>query len=110
MHNSLIEICVEFEKLEGFLTNPTKTQVLLVDTLFLKFMNCFKDLREEKLDYPKEFVGDVRLFHEGFAPLLEKFEDIQIRYLMLSDFYDFARLTKRYKKEKKIRKNANFLE
>lgn len=98
MHNCLIEICEEFENLSGFLKNPTKEQEDLVDKLFLRFMNCFKDLKEEKLDYPKEFIGDVRLFHEGFAPLLKKFEDRQIRYLMLSDFYDFARLTKKYKK------------
>lgn len=100
MHQCLIDICEEFENLQGFLENHTKEKEKLLDKLFLKFMNCFKGLKEEKLDYPKEFIGDVRLFHEGFAPLLKKFEDIQIRYLMLSDFYDFARLTKKYKKVK----------
>jgi len=98
MHNCLTEICKEFETLKGFLKNQTPQKEIIVDKLFLKFMNCFKDLKEEKLEYPKEFIGDVRLFHEGFAPLLKKFEDVQIRYLMLSDFYDFARLTKKYKK------------
>jgi hypothetical protein len=62
-------------------------------------MECFKSLGAEKLDYPKEFINDVKLYHEGFKPLHQKFEDIEIRYLMLSDFYDFARLTKRYKRE-----------
>ena len=98
MHQCLDEICVEFETLSGFLKNQTPQKEEIVDKLFLKFMNCFKDLKEEKLEYPKEFIGDVRLFHEGFAPLLQKFEDVQIRYLMLSDFYDYARLTKKYKK------------
>jgi len=54
-------------------------------------------LGAEKLEYPNEFINDVRLYHEGFAPLHRKFEDIETRYLMLSDFYDFVRLTKRYK-------------
>jgi len=101
MQNCLIEICEEFENLQGFLETQTEKQEILVDKLFLRFMNCFKNLKEEKLDYPKEFIGDVRLFHEGFAPLLQKFEDREIRYLMLSDFYDFARLTKKYKKNNK---------
>lgn len=100
MKNCLKEICIEFESLQGFLKNQTPQKIEIVDKLFLKFMNCFKDLKEEKLEYPKEFIGDVRLFHEGFAPLLQKFEDKEIRYLMLSDFYDFARLTKKYKKGK----------
>lgn len=100
MHNCLTNICKEFEALDGFLQNKTPQKENLVDTLFLQFMNCFKELKEEKLEYPKEFQGDVKLFHEGFAPLLKKFEDREIRYLMLSDFYDFARLTKRYTKGK----------
>jgi len=98
MQKCLEEICKEFETLQGFLKNQTLEQKLLVDKLFLKFMNCFNELKEEKLEYPKEFINDVRLFHEGFAPLLQKFEDKEIRYLMLSDFYDFARITKKYKK------------
>ena len=61
--------------------------------------HSFGKLKEEKLEYPKQFINDVRLLHEGFSPLLQKFDDIQIRYLMLSDFYDFARLTKKYKKQ-----------
>jgi hypothetical protein len=100
MHSCLIKICQEFETLEGFMKNQTTQKKELVDTLFLQFMNCFKELKEEKLEYPKEFQGDVKLFHEGFAPLLQKFEDEEIRYLMLSDFYDYVRLTKRYKKVK----------
>lgn len=96
MHICLKEICQEFEKLKGFLEKRTKDQEKLVNRLFLEFMECFNSLKEEKLDYPKEFINDVRLYHEGFELLHEKFEDIEIRYLMLSDFYDFVRLTKKY--------------
>lgn len=97
MHNSLVEICKEFEKLKGFLNDPTKEKKELVNKLFYDFMECFPKIKEEKLEYPKEFIEDVRLFNEGLELVHKKFEDIQIRYLMLSDFYDFARITKRYK-------------
>lgn len=98
MHNCLREICKDFETIEGFLENKTSQKEFIVSKLFYKFMDCFANLKEEKLSYPKEFINDVRLYHEGFVPLLQKFEDVEIRYLMLSDFYDFARLTKKYKK------------
>ncbi len=98
MHQCLIEICKDFESLGGFLENKTSQKEFIVTKLFYKFMECFRNLKEEKLSYPKEFINDVRLFHEGFAPLLQKFEDVEIQYLMLSDFYDFVRLTKKYKK------------
>lgn len=98
MHNCLIEICQEFETLKGFLQTPTKEQEEKVNELFYKFMECFPSIKEEKLEYPNEFIEDVRLFNEGLEIVRKKFEDIQIRYLMLSDFYDFVRVTKRYKK------------
>jgi len=97
MNPCLVQICQSFEELKGFLQHATPKQEALVDKLFEEFMECFATLKEEKLEYPKEFRGDVRLYHEGFEPLLQKFEDREIRYLMLSDFYDFARLTKRYR-------------
>jgi len=67
-------------------------------SLFLDFMECFSSIKEEKLQYPKEFIDDVRLFNEGNFIVVKKFQDVQMRYLMLSDFYDYARLTKKYKK------------
>jgi hypothetical protein len=100
MHNCLEQICKEFETIEDFLRHQNETNNQKVNALFMQFMECFKDLGVEKLEYPNEFITDVRLYHEKFAPLLEKFQDIEIRYLMLSDFYDFARLTKRYKPNK----------
>jgi hypothetical protein len=98
MHKCLTAICKEFENLKGFLEDQTPQKKFLVNKLFVQFMECFGSLKEEKLSYPKEFIGDVRLYHENFPPLLQKFEDVEIQYLMLSDFYDFARLTKKYKK------------
>lgn len=100
MHNCLEQICKEFETIEDFLHHQNEKNNQKVNTLFMQFMECFKDLGVEKLEYPNEFITDVRLYHEGFAPLIQKFKDIEIRYLMLSDFYDLARLTKRYKPDK----------
>jgi len=96
MNPCLVTICKEFEQLKGFLKTPSDEQVILVDKLFFEFLECFSSLKEEKLDFPKEFAHDVTLYQEDFEPLVKKFEDKQIRYLMLSDFYDYARLSKKY--------------
>jgi len=98
MHQCLIKICKVFETIEGFLENKKSKKKFRVNKLFIEFMECFGSLKEEKLSYPKEFINDVRLYHENFPPLLQKFEDVEIQYLILSDFYDFARITKKYKK------------
>lgn len=98
MHKCLIEICKEFETVHDFLTQPSKEKEEIIESLFLDFMECFSSIKAEKLEYPKEFIDDVRLFNEGNFMVVRKFQDIQIRYLMLSDFYDYARLTKKYKK------------
>jgi hypothetical protein len=96
MHKCLVEICQEFETIHDFLTKPSEEKNELVNSLFLDFMECFPSIKEEKLEYPKEFIYDVNLFNEGNFMLVKKFQDVQMRYLMLSDFYDFARLTKKY--------------
>jgi hypothetical protein len=94
----LAKICKEFETIEDFLHQQTPPKELLVNRLFDEFMECFSNAKEEKLQYPKEFINDVRLYNEGFELVHKKFADVQIRYLLLSDFYDFARLTKKYKR------------
>ena len=98
MHKCLVEICQEFETVEDFLTKPSEEKNELISSLFLDFMEGFPLIKEEKLAYPKEFIHDVSLFNEGNFMLVKKFQDVQMRYLMLSDFYDYARLTKKYKK------------
>ena len=98
MHKCLTEICKEFETVKNFFTEPTTQKDEIISSLFLDFMECFPSIKEEKLEYPKEFINDVKLFNEGNFILVRKFQDIQMRYLMLSDFYDFVRLTKKYKK------------
>jgi isopenicillin N synthase-like dioxygenase len=100
MQECLKNICKRFETIGDFLHQQSPEKEKLVDELFVEFMECFSNAKEEKLQYPKEFIHDVRLYNEGVELVHKKFADVQIRYLMLSDFYDFARLTKKYKKEK----------
>lgn len=78
----------------NFLHDKSEAQKL--DTLFNDFLSCFGELKHEKLEFPKEFQTDVKLYKEGFAPIIEKFKDKEIRYLMLSDFYDFCKITKKF--------------
>ena len=94
----LSKICKEFEELSEFLSNRSHNDILKINKLFLEFLDCFSSLDAERLEYPKEFQNDVKLYLEGHPILVKKFEDVEIRYLMLSDFYDFCRLTKKYKR------------
>ncbi|WP_455756283.1 hypothetical protein [Sulfurimonas sp.] len=95
MQNCLVKICKEFENASDFLTNKTDDKTIIINKLFVKFIECFASLKEEKLDYPQEFANDIRLYIEGNEQLIKKFEDTEMRYLMISDFYDFCRLTKK---------------
>ena len=99
MNPCLISICEAFEETTDFFENRSEEKEEAVAQLFFDFLDCFSSLQAEKLEYPKEFQNDVRLYLQGHPVLTKKFEDVEIRYLMLSDFYDFCRLTKRYTKE-----------
>lgn len=96
MDQCLVHICERFERLTDFIRNKSPEQEEIVSNLFLDFIDCFSSLRSEKLEYPKEFQKDVKYYLQGEPIMKKQFEDIEFRYLMLSDFYDFCRLTKRY--------------
>lgn len=98
VNQCLVHICERFEKITDFLTHRSQEQEEIVSNLFLDFLDCFSSLQSEKLEYPKEFQKDVRYYLQGEPIMKKQFEDIEFRYLMLSDFYDFCRLTKRYTK------------
>ena len=97
MQECLVNICKNFESTSNFLRDKTDEKVTLVNSLFLEFIECFASLKEEKLDYPKEFANDVRLYIENNESIVKKFEDVEMRYLMISDFYDYCRIIKRFK-------------
>jgi hypothetical protein len=94
----LVGICERFEEITDFLAHSSQEQEESLTQLFLDFVECFSSMGAEKLEYPKEFQKDVKYFSQGEPIMKQQFEDIEFRYLMLSDFYDFCRLTKRYTK------------
>lgn len=98
MDQCLVRICERFEKITNFLAHRSQEQDEIVTKLFLDFVDCFSSLKAKKLEYPKEFQKDVKYYLQGEPVMMKQFEDIEFRYLMLSDFYDFCRLTKRYTK------------
>ena len=79
-----------------FLTQRSQEQEKVVSNLFQDFVECFSSLQAEKLEFPKEFQKDIKFYQQGEPVMIKQFEDIEFRYLMLSDFVDFCRLTKRY--------------
>lgn len=96
MDRCLIRICESFEEITDFLEHRSQERDEYVIQLFADFVECFSSLKAEKLDYPKEFQKDVKHFLQGEPVMMEQFQDVEFRFLMLSDFYDFCRLTKRY--------------
>jgi|GEM_PF-388083 len=94
----LVSICERFEEITDFLAHRSQEQEEIVTQLFLDFVECFSSMGAEKLEYPKEFQKDVKYYLQEEPVMMEQFKDIEFRYLMLSDFYDFCRLTKRYTK------------
>ncbi len=97
MQECLTNICKEFETCLNFLNDKSEDKTKTVEKLFYSFIDCFSSLKDEKLDYPKEFKTDVKYYVEGNEAILKKFEDADMKYLMLSDFYDYCRITKKYK-------------
>lgn len=98
MDQCLVRICERFEAITDFLEQRSEEKDAIVSKVFSDFLECFSSLQAEKLEYPKEFQKDVRYYIQGEPVMRKQFEDIEFRYLMLSDFYDFCRLTKRYTK------------
>lgn len=96
MNRCLVNICEKFEEINDFLAQRSLEKDEIISGLFFDFLECFSSLQAERLSYPKEFQNDVKLYLQGHPILKKKFEDVEIRYLMLSDFYDFCRLTKKY--------------
>jgi len=97
----LVRICERFEEIADFLVHRSQEKEEIVTKLFLDFLNCFSSLKAEKLEYPKEFQKDVKYYLQGEPIMMKQFEDIEVRYLMLSDFVDFCKFTKRYSKADK---------
>lgn len=96
MQHCLEYICKEFEKVQDYLNTPTPAKEVIINNLFENFMHCFIEYPFEKKRYPKEFLDAANLYESGDTVILKRFEDIGMRYLLLSDFYDYVKITKLY--------------
>ena len=98
MQQSLEYICKEFEKVKDYLQVPTPEKEHIIDNLFADFMRCFVEYPFEKKRYPKEFLEAATLYNASDTVVRRRFEDIGMRYLLLSDFYDYVKITHLYGK------------
>ena len=98
MQQCLEYICREFEKVKDYLYHPSPAKGLIINNLFKNFMKCFLEYPFEKKRYPKEFLETANLYNDGDVVTLKRFEDIGMRYLLLSDFYDYVKITHLYQK------------
>ncbi|MDD2384053.1 MAG: hypothetical protein PHN18_07675 [Sulfurospirillaceae bacterium] len=96
MQQCLEYICREFEKVKDYLYVPTSAKELIINNLFENFMKCFLEYPFEKKRYPKEFLESANLYNAGDVVILKRFEDVGMRFLLLSDFYDYVKITHLY--------------
>ena len=98
MQQCLEYICKEFEKVKDYLHAPSPAKELIINNLFENFMHCFSEYPFEKKRYPHEFLEVSNLYNAGDIVVQKRFSDIGMRYLLLSDFYDYVKITHLYQK------------
>lgn len=75
-----------------FLSARTPFDENAIHEMFEKTASVFREMGVQKLELANEFVRDMGLYNRGDALTHEYFSDIEKRYLLLSDLYDFLRL------------------
>ncbi len=75
-----------------FLSARTPFDENAIYEMFEKTASVFREMGVQKLELANEFVRDMGLYNRGDALTHEYFSDIEKRYLLLSDLYDFLRL------------------
>lgn len=75
-----------------FLSARTPFDENAIYEMFEKTAGVFREMGVQKLELANEFVRDMGLYNRGDALTHEYFSDIEKRYLLLSDLYDFLRL------------------
>ncbi len=77
LNTCLVNICATFEEITDFFSDRSSEKEAIVTKLFFDFLECFSSLQAEKLEYPKEFQNDVKLYLQGHPILKKKFEDVE---------------------------------
>ncbi len=93
MHSCLImQILKNLKKYENFLTKRSVEDEKEIALLFDETALFLDGMKEEKLSLPSGFVRDLGLYMRKKPEMIEYFEDIERRYLLLSDLYGYLKL------------------
>lgn len=87
-----MEILKGFEKYESFLTDRSKQDELEMTRIFDEVALEMNKLGHEKLSLPHGFVRDLRLYVQKLPEIIEYFDDIERKYLLLTDLHGYLKL------------------
>jgi len=87
-----MEILKDFGKYENFLTDRHTQDEEEIAKLFDEVAKTINAMKEEKLSIPNGFVRDLGLYVRKNPEIVEYFEDIERKYLLLSDLHGYLRL------------------
>jgi hypothetical protein len=87
-----MDILKELGKYESFLTTRDKSDEQKIAEIFEAVAKEVCEMKEEKLTLPCGFVRDLRLYTEKKPEIVKYFEDIEQKYLLLTDLYGYCRV------------------
>jgi hypothetical protein len=87
-----MNILIGFNKFESFLSNRSICDEQNINKIFEKVAQEVVSMREDKLFLPNGFVRDLRLYVEKKTEIIEYFNDIERKYLLLADLYGYLRI------------------
>jgi hypothetical protein len=87
-----MQILKNFKKYENFLSDRTAEDERDVTALFDGVAEYIDGMGAAKLALPDGFVRDLGLYLRKKAEMVEYFEDVERRYLLLSDLYGYLKL------------------
>lgn len=90
----LKEILAVTKRHPAFLTSHSEEEAMEVESAFDELTAWFCALHEEKFDWPQEFRESLTAHKRNDPRVMETLSDVRNRYLIMAEFYDFARLTK----------------
>lgn len=92
-----MEFLRDFDRYDSFLTQRDESDEAKVWDIFEKAAFAVKNMGQEKLFLPDGFVRDLTLYADENPHITLYFEDVEKRYLLLSDLHGFLKLKSRFK-------------
>lgn len=87
-----MDILRGFEKYDSFLSHRTEADELSVAHIFDTVADELSRMGEEKLSLPYGFVRDLRLYVQKLPEIVQYFDDIERKYLLLTDLHGYLKL------------------